>query len=153
MYFKQNSNDNRCLAVVAAMVTESKNQFVMDNYFFGERPPYSVKQFCEFLFKKGLVCGVGFDGKEFVEKIDVSDSLNPEETLDKVVIDENTIVNFKLRVGSHRAVFIVEGDIKDVEHAIYWDGKQVYDPNPMSANDRPLNSYKILMYYPILDIE
>lgn len=153
MYFKQNSNDDRCLSVVAAMATGLKDVHAMDKYFMKERPPYSVRQFCEFLFKQGLACGIGYDGKEFIEQIDVGDSLNPNETIDNVVIDEATVVTFKIRIGSHKALFIVEDDTEGVEHAIYWNGKQVYDPNPMSANDRPLNSYKILMYYPILDIE
>ena len=35
-------------------------------------------------------------------------------------------------------------------HAIYWDGKQVWDPNPESPDGRALSSYCVEFWWPLI---
>lgn len=37
-------------------------------------------------------------------------------------------------------------------HALYWDGNQIYDPDPDSKNGKNPNEYKVQLWVPIYKI-
>jgi len=42
---------------------------------------------------------------------------------------------------------------KGKTHSIYWDGKQVYDPNTETKDGRPLSSYDVKFFWPVMKLE
>jgi len=152
---KQALGDNRCLAIVAAMITKTApREFEM---YCDHKPPYSEFEFAQFLFTKGMSCSMGIRGEEFYSLIDVTDSesKNPPEFLKqlKETLNKDTKVTISFTLGTYPAVFSVrsEGNPKDT-HAIFWDGEKVHDPNPLVLDGRRLDEYEILSYFPILAV-
>ena len=153
---KQNTGDDNCIAAVAGMVTgTTMREFIQ--FHKSERAPYSIRQFCEYLLKKGFTCSLGIDGEQFYDEIDVADTESvkkPEIIKNPRELNPTTEVELKFRLGDYPALFIVKAETgKETIHAIYWDGKEIWDPNPGSANGRPLTDYDILFYYPIIKEE
>jgi len=149
---KQNSGDQRCIAIVAALATASMpSEF---ENFIKSDPPYSEHQFSEFLFSKGLACSLGFGRELFYDDLNVTDSLK-EEVLPvaKQPLNKDTEITMTYKIGDYPALFIVEAEVdNEKNHAIYWNGERVFDPNPMTPNNRSLSSYKILNYFPIINL-
>jgi hypothetical protein len=154
---KQNSNDNRCIAVVAAMAFDMPVKEVEE--IMGGEPPYSDFDFCHFAFLRGDICGLGVLPTNFFKMIDVSDSASVGDTPEFLVSPENpedingeTVCRFDFKLSDYPALVIVEDEAgTGKDHAIYWDTKHVFDPNPQTQNDRPLRSYRIRRWYPIFN--
>jgi len=128
---KQNSGDKRCLAIVAAMAFNTTPEDF--ELFCLHEPPYSEWEFAHYAFKKQAICGFGFD---IQQQKDFNDNFNMTVT-----------INLK-EIPCFIAVESEAGE--PMGHAIYWDTKQVWDPNPMTPNGRSLDSYKIKRIYPII---
>lgn len=151
---KQNSGDNKCVAVCAAMAFDSTVeafQILTDG-----KPPFTELDFCRYAFREGYICGVGIGEEQFCTAIDVTDSssiVRPEIIYNQNEVTLDTKVKIEFKLKDFPALVIVKSEDGLSEHAIYWDGKQVWDPNPMVQNGRDLNKYKILTWYPIIKLE
>ncbi len=155
--FKQNSGDKSCVAVVAAMAFGGRPKDFTKTV--KHEPPYSDLEFSRYALSRGASCVFGVTSKNFFEALNVSDSVSEGEEFitkeaDPEKVGGNTICRFEFRLQDFEAYIVVEGELNgESEHAIYWDGKQIWDPNPMTKNGRPLGSYKIKRYYPIFKLE
>jgi hypothetical protein len=131
---KQKPGSHNCIAVVAAMATDSTPEEFED--FTGSSPPYSDYDFYRFLLSKGYVTGVGVDTK-----------MSPIE---------DGILNIHFETTAYPALVVVKSETyKDKVHVIYWDGSKVHDPHPNVKDGRPLSDYEIHLWFPInkVDIE
>lgn len=153
---KQNSGDNRCVAIVAALATNTPVQEF--EKFANHEPPYNEYELAHFLFQKGFACNLGFGPEFFQEQsIDVGDSENPEDKMyiSKYDLTPDTVMDLRFQVKDYPAFLVVKPEGKDaggIDHVIYWDGEMIHDPNPMTPNGRPFMSYKILKYFPIIKL-
>lgn len=116
-----------CVACVAAMAT---NTTVEDfEKFMGKHGPYSDFEFEKYLMPHGYSMGFGAS----------------------VVVEDGEVV-VRFSVNDFPAYVIVESErLNDIEHAVYWDGKKIIDPNPESKDGRSLESYKIISWFPIIN--
>jgi hypothetical protein len=46
-------------------------------------------------------------------------------------------------------VFVKSERLPGKSHAIYWDGNQVFDPNPIAQDGRPITDYEVLGWWPL----
>lgn len=151
---KQNSGDSRCVAIVAALATGTDPKLFEKR--FKHKPPFSELEFATYLFERGLACNLGFGPDYFREELSVGDSENPDDKLyiPKADLTPETVMNLQFKVKDLPAMLIVEsGNGHDKGHMIYWDTQQIFDPNPMSRNGRPFSDYKILKYFPIINLK
>src|SRR5690554_3997307 len=123
---KQNSGDKTCLAIVSAMATGTLPNEFYDS-FPEIRPPYNMAHVAEYFKKHDLITGIGFPVLE-VQGSDVSSVFS----LSKIP-----------------AIIIVKRTEQE-DHAIYWDGEKVFDPDPLTKNGRPLNSYDVKFVFTII---
>jgi len=129
---KQKPGSHNCVAVVAAMATDSTPEEFEE--FIGSSPPYGDYDFYRFLLSKEYVVGVGVDIKE-----------NP--------IQDGTI-NLWFEITAYPALVVVKSETyKEKEHVIYWDGNRIYDPNPNVEDGRPLSDYEIHLWFPINKVD
>lgn len=148
-----NSGSNMCVAVTAAMAFDSTPEKFM--LFTDGVPPYSDLDFVRYALKEGYICGFGIPRDAFVKKIDVGDSGDKFDTLEvQRELTPESVIEIKFKLKDYPAYIVVEGaNGSEMEHAIYWDGNQVFDPDPMIENGRPLSEYKILRYFPIMKLD
>ena len=132
---KQISGDKRCVSVTAAMATgttpEEFEAFVaaMPTAFARSEPPYEDIHVYSYLLSKGLLCGLGFVAQQ----------------------PKDGAFRLKYDVMDHPAYLVVEGHGTD--HAIYWDGSHIFDPDPTTRNGRSPTDYKIKLWVPIYRVE
>ena len=131
---KQISGDKRCVSFVAAMATgttpEEFERFVSEMKGYGRsEPPYEDIHVYSYLLSKGMLCGLGF-----VEQ-------QPKDGAFRLKYD----------VMDHPAYLVVEGHGTD--HAVYWDGCHIFDPDPTTRNGRSPTDYKIKLWVPIYKVE
>jgi hypothetical protein len=125
---KQRAGSFNCVAVVAAMATgclpeDFENRFKKD-------APYCDMEFFLFIWEMGYGLIMGFAG---------INGFNPKKQRIQADID----------LEDYYAYIAVKSESNsDLTHAIFWNGKQVYDPNPMVRNGRPLTDYEVLKIYP-----
>ena len=150
---KQNSGDQNCIAVVAAMAFSQPLNGLKE--YIGHEPPYTDVEFMQYGLKHNFLVGLGGVSGEKVKSagefingesglVDVSDS---ESKIEDLTIN----YNINLRLGNTEA-FVVVKNSKGKEHAIYWNGENVLDPDPMSGTSKGLMSYDILRFYPIWEL-
>lgn len=152
--WKQNSGDQDCVAVVAAMITGKTPQDFKAT-IKGESP-YSDMDFCKYLFGEGFICGFGIGEEQLCDQIDVTDSNSEgqEFLLQQKELSPEFKINIEFKLKDFPAYVVVESQSDPTkEHAIYWDGKQIYDPNPLVPNGMNLNKYKILRWFPIINFK
>ena len=125
---KQELGSFNCVAVVAAMATGCLPEDFENR--ISHKAPYCDMEFFVFLWEQGYGLVFGFAGiQEF-------DPLN--QTL-KVELD---FTDFKAYIA------VKSETDPDLTHAILWDGHQIYDPNPLVPDGRPLSDYEVLKMYP-----
>ena len=132
---KQEAGTSDCGAAIAAMACETS----IDHFkqFFGHVGPYSelhVHIYC--LFHNRIV-GVG-------------GSLWSSDLID----DDHVACAIMISLKKHPAIVCVNSEtLEDAMHFLYWDGKQVWDPNPNSKDGRLLSSYKVQRIFPVTKID
>jgi hypothetical protein len=121
--FKQNSGDNNCVAVVSAMATATTPKDFADT-FPNNKPPYSLDLAFVYLIKHNMTMSL------------------PEVTYTKenIIVSQTDLSNIPAIIQVDRGA---SASKENPDHLIYWDGKQVYDPDPMKRNGLPLGHYKI----------
>jgi hypothetical protein len=125
---KQELGSNNCVAIVAAMATGCLPEDFEKR--ISHDPPYHDMELFVFLWELGYGLVFGFAGIQ---------DFNP--------------LNYTLRIDidlkDYMAYIAVKSETNDdLTHAILWDGKQIYDPNPQIQNGRGLNEYEVIKIYP-----
>jgi hypothetical protein len=129
---KQNFGSKNCLAVVASMAFKEDLNFVQQFFNTDENTEASVSDFVKFADVKGFYVGHIFQ--------------KPKVFFDRIV---ETYV-----VKDNPALALVESEYNPgQQHAIYWDGRQVWDPNPGVIDGRALKEYDIIAWLPIIKID
>ena len=148
---KQNSGSLNCIEIVANMITDANPaEFQL---ITKAEPPYSDYQLAYFLFLKGFQLTVGVPGESIQPMIDVSDSKDVKEYIpsgEPLTGESEITIKFKIKDFPAYVVVESQGDDKNSEHAIYFDGEKIHDPNPFVGSDRTLNDYHIIRYFPII---
>ena len=104
--------------------------------FIGTPPPYSDFDLQRFLLENHIMMGIGF------------------EPLDKKMDSPHTEMTFKMTPHENPAYFVAESkNYPNGTHALYWNGKEVCDPNPTVKDGRPLSDYKIISWFPLNEIK
>ena len=134
--FKQ-SDRSSCVACVAAMASrtfpEVFVQFVKKLHPEKEvKPPYSDIDLQRFLLEFNLIIGIG------------AGAVTRDE--------EDTLVGeAAFNVKDYPAYVSVKSERDEqYEHALYWDGSKIWDPNPVSVDGRDPLSYSIVGWWPIV---
>ena len=133
---KQSKNSTSCVACVAAMATnttvEEFKEFVKPRI----RGPYTDLHLYSYLLSKGYTIGVVIDCKKGI-----------------VVSDKKAILKTEFKLFEYPAYVGVKSHrVKDCSHAVYWDGENIFDPNPYMQDNPDLSLYTILRWYPITTI-
>lgn len=124
---KQEPGSKNCVAVVAAMAFNCEVEEFED--FIGRKEGYRDSDFARFAISKGFFVGMPFT--------------HPNVDTDELVL--------KINVHDAPAYLIVEGESGEL-HAVYWDGQNVWDPNPTAADNKPLSEYNIFFWYTLLKL-
>lgn len=136
---KQNS-DNDCVPCVAAMVTGRTPEEYIE--FVDEHSPFDIgmdQSFKIWLAHNSLYAGAGS-----------TEVFNPEiHTLAGKELDGPTIAVKITLIGRLGHLGVTSERFDDTEHALYWDGHQIWDPNPESDDGRNIWSYDFTYYEPI----
>ena len=127
----QNPMSDDCVACVAAMATQTSVE-TFKKIMRQPEGPYSDWQFNAYCMLYGFVVGSGFRWDK-----------SPFDPAKEMIGAEVDLMNFP-------AYIVVDSETRSgVEHAIYWNSKEVFDPNPDADSQRPLSSYKIISVFPI----
>jgi len=125
---KQPAESEICLGAVMAMATHTTIQDV--EKIIGKKQNYSDKDFITYLLHWGFYIGSGYTVKSPVRK--------------------NAKLTTSFSLKNNPAYIVVRSQREeDSFHAIYWDGTQIYDPNPYNKNGLALSSYDVVEIYPI----
>lgn len=131
---KQSDNVS-CVACVAAMATgTSVEEF---KKFIGDKePPYSDSDCYKFMLSRGCAVGIGMENEDGA-------AIWPFDTL-----------RIEFEAKKFPAYLVVESiRFKGVDHAVYWDGVRVHDPNPeLKESGLPLQCYRIKSWFPIVKL-
>jgi hypothetical protein len=142
---KQMLGDKKCLGCVAAMAADTNlkefEDFLMEaNLIYpiiSISPPWTSLELNAYLLKFGLKIGQTFNLR------------NKNFSLDA----DNEIIQCCLTIRNQPAAVTVKSEnYPNTLHSIFWDGYQIYDPNPKVDNGRPLSDYRIREWEPITPI-
>lgn len=129
------TGDSDCVAAVAAMATGTSmmefKKFAGD--VFG---PYETVELLKYLLNHDYIGGfLMFDNAGKIE----------ENVHDFAV---------SIPVKGHPAIITVKSErFPDKQHAVYWDGHRVWDPNQEVKTKRSLSSYEITEWMPIYKLQ
>jgi len=122
-----------CVACVACMATDTR-LIDFERFFFTKGPPYSDLDCYRYLLSKGLAVGIGFKNEKGYTFKD----------------DDKLRIEFKLKDFPAYAI-VKSKRFKGMEHAVYWNGEKILDPNPTLKEDGlPLKEYEIISWFPII---
>jgi hypothetical protein len=129
---KQEIGSKNCLAIVGCMITNT--QVADFEKICGKCPDdgYHPLDLYKFLIRYDIVLGVGYN----IENVKIGDNTDIIET------------EFNIR-SMPAFVSVASDNYAGKKHAIYWDGKQIFDPNPLVEDGLPLSYYKIDTWFPI----
>jgi len=128
---KQEYDSKNCVAYVAAKAfNTSVEEF---EKFIGKKDRYSDVDFCSFALNHNHFVGVVF--------------MYPE------IDDTNNVLQTQMTINDSPAYLVVQSAYSPSEqHAVYWDGQKIYDPDPEAAG-AGLSDYNLIAWYPILKID
>jgi hypothetical protein len=126
---KQKEHEETCLGCVMAMATHTTIKDV--KRIIGDKPVYSDKDLITYLLHYGYYLGSGFN-------------------TNNITLKKNSKLTTTFKLKNNPAYIVVESERdEDCYHAIYWDGKQLYDPNPFNDHNLPFSHYSVIEIYPI----
>lgn len=134
--YKQTDRSS-CVACVAAMITRTTPEdfirFVQELHPT-ERvgPPYSDIDLALYLLEFNIVMGAGAPQIRKVESGDL-------------------VAEIAFAINEYPAYVSVKSS-ENFEHALYWDGRQLWDPNPSSRDGMDPLSYTIVGWWPLIQL-
>lgn len=129
---KMEKGSKDCIACVAAMATGTSLEEFKSEVERGENGYFDTKDFLIYLMKRGYHAGQAFIFSKAMQF-----DLAPHDC----------IINVQLNTKTPAMLRVLSRDKKGY-HAIYWDGSQVYDPDPDILNPK-LSDYFLLAWHPI----
>ena len=129
---KQQDNKS-CTAIVGAMAANKSPRyvFIWMRLHRCDGPPFSIVDLNYFLASHKILLGIGAN-------------------IFNVDIEEDYTIKIEFEVKRFAAVIEVESErFENTEHLIFWNGRQVFDPNPFVEDGRPLTDYNIINWWPI----
>jgi hypothetical protein len=118
------------------MVVNETIEYVI--YYMGCPPPYDIIQYNFFLAHHGILCGMIIDNHDCSYGLDISNT--------------NRHVLY-LKLNRPALIIVKSKRFPEQDHCIFWDGTQVWDPNPDVEDDKPLSSYFIKRVIPLTMFE
>ena len=133
---KQSKNSSSCMCCVACMATgtsvEEFKEFIKPRI----RGPFTDLHLYSYLLSRGYAVGTGIDFKNGT-----------------TFSNKNNTIRFKLKLYELPGYLVVKSHrFKNVLHAVYWDGENIFDPNPYMPDNPDLSLYIILQWFPITQI-
>jgi len=130
---KQKPGSVNCYGVAAAMALNIPIEEIT-NELLPSIAPYNDRDIYRLMLSHGYVCGVILSYKSRKNQFSEYDTLG-----------------FRMTLAETEAFIIVASETQPAPttHAIYWDGKKVFDPNPLVENGRALKTYNITDIIPI----
>lgn len=126
------SRYNSCLACVLAMIINESEQYVLDWFEYID-PPFSDEDAFLFLAHHGIYLSFS------------------AVLLNGSKINGTEVLQIELDMRGRAAYVVVKSEKHPGRtHAIFWSGYRVYDPNKDTSDDRPLESYDIERFYPMM---
>lgn len=110
------------------MVIDETEQYVLDWFKYYD-PPFNDEDAFIFLAHHGVFLNVG---AEF-NSVDLSSYDN---------------IQLSCNMANQPAYIVVESKTKGIDHAVFWDTKNVLDP--LYCEPQKLSKYKVKVYYPIM---
>ena len=125
---KQTCN-NTCMYCVCAMISNTSESYVIDWFKnYGSGIALAPEDAIIFLVHHGIYLA--------------SSITNADNDMG---VDYYAIINFD---GFELFICVDSESFPGLDHVVYWDGEQLYDPNPNTKRTK-LNEYKINYIYPI----
>jgi|GEM_PF-1640230 len=125
---KQNYNSKNCLAIVAAMAFEEMVEYVQLFFRSDEVTEASVSDFIEYAKSKGRYVGHIFS--------------RPKVYFNKIIQAYD--------INNNPALVIVTSRYNaENQHALYWNGSKIMDPDPGVPDGKSFSEYNILAWLPI----
>ncbi len=126
-----------CIACVCCMITNKSLKYFKEWHTKNinkERPEgYTDYDIYYYLVVHGYILGIGVQPRN--NHID----------------SENDILTAEIKPFGLPAYLAVKSErCYWAGHAIYWNGRQVFDPNPEVLDGRPLSDYKIKVWTPVI---
>lgn len=126
---KQDYGSKNCMAVVATIAFHIPIE-EFESYCNDDAGPYSINQFVRFGISRGYFTGFYCFS-------------NPKVHFGMIIE--------KFDIQTMPALAVVKSAYNEGEqHAVYWDGKNIIDPDPAIQGYRNPKDYEILEWYPIL---
>ena len=126
---KQDYGSKNCMAVVASAAFHIPIE-EFESFCDDVQGPYSIKQFIRFGFSRGYF--TGFYCFSY-----------PKVHFEKII----EVVDIRIMP----ALVIVKSAYNEEEqHAVYWDGINIMDPDPAVQGYKNPKDYEILAWYPIM---
>lgn len=122
-----------CVADIAAKITGTTRKEVYNTLKVIEGHLINDREFIYYLLIHGFICGI---------------ILFPTEK----ITSKNLVLDASIDLLAQPAYFKVLVGENKLPHAIYWDGYQLFDPNP-NVNNLQLSDYDIVQVTPIYKID
>lgn len=121
-----------CVAAVAAMATGTTLEQVKAEIAECPEGGYSDLDFIAYCARHGVIAG----GIAYA----------PD---DELIAD--AVRDGYLKIYIHQPAYAgcKSERLNGKDHALYWDGQKIWDPNPNSPDGRPLSDYRITFWWPL----
>ena len=126
--------DCTCVHTVLAMITNTSVDYVID--WLSNSSAVGAEDQIIFLAHHGIY---------------LATYVQPHQDGTYLALTENEVLNVDFPIAKHPAIITVESErFEGRLHVIYWDGFRVHDPSPAVTEQRTLESYKVVEYWPIM---
>jgi hypothetical protein len=135
---KQPFGSKVCGAALAAMVvgcTLEEAQARMMPSFHEKKRFYKTREILKFIGGHGVICGMTF-------------------SVDDGLLWHDADIKFSVNMQDIYAIVVVESSVyAGYSHYVFWDGKNVHDPNPHVEEISNLEDYVVQDVYPLTYVD
>ena len=117
-----------CVAMATGTEPKDVYEFLRDGRVMGD--PINTAEECLYLFSRGFVRGTGFEPNRIYDIGELSLSL----------------------WGQPALVDVKSSLYEGMEHALYWDGKNLRDPNPRTPDIVRWEDYEVIRIWPLTEL-